>query len=358
MRILILGGTGFIGKPLCHTLASQGHNLCVLSRGKVVPGLPPGVRHIAADRRALVRTADGTNPFGSETVAEIDNFDPETIVDIYAMVAKDDLPVFKFFSARTARYVMLSSCDVYRVMGRLLGIEPGPVINGLQPETAPLREKLYPYRDLMDHAGGSDYDKIPLEKACLEDFEFEGTVLRLPMIYGPGDRQHRFRDMVKHMADQRPAILFPESYANWISTYGFIDNVVAAIALAATHEDAGGEIFNVGDVNDVPQKGWAEAVAREMNWQGEIIAAPPANLPEKRAVLGRGGDFRQDLRIDASKIQSRLGFKASVDFETAIKRLVAYEQDHLGQIASDAFDYEADDASIASFGGKSERPGR
>lgn len=338
MRILVLGGTGFMGKPLCQMLATQGHELAVISRGEKVPNLPAGALHIKGDRFDLAAVA-----------AKIDSFAPETIIDMFAMTAQGDLPVFEFFSQRVSRYVMISSCDVYRSMGRLLGVEPGPVIEGVLDETGPLREKLYPYRDLMDHTGGGNYDKIPLESACLKDYGFEGTVLRLPMVYGPDDRQHRFRDMVKHMADARPAILFPDFTANWTSTYGYVDNVAAAIAAAATHDAARGEIFNVGDVNDLPQKGWAAAIGKQMNWPGEIISARRVDLPEKRAATAAGGNFRQDLRLDTGKIKNLLGFVAPVDFDTALQRMIAYELEHLGEADAGDFDYEADDAFLANY---------
>ena len=36
------------------------------------------------------------------------------------------------------------------------------------------------------------YDKIPVERAVLGNPALPGIVLRLPMVYGPGDRLHRF----------------------------------------------------------------------------------------------------------------------------------------------------------------------
>lgn len=42
MRILITGGTGFIGKTLCPLLASQGHQLVLWTR-QLKPRLPNGV---------------------------------------------------------------------------------------------------------------------------------------------------------------------------------------------------------------------------------------------------------------------------------------------------------------------------
>ena len=61
---------------------------------------------------------------------------------------------------------MLSSGDVYRAYGRMLGTEPGPIEPTPLAEDAPLRSVLFPYRD---KAQGPDdflysYDKIPVEQ--------------------------------------------------------------------------------------------------------------------------------------------------------------------------------------------------
>jgi len=66
MKIVIAGGTGFLGAPLCAALASRGHDVVVLSRGagsrrtfgRVVPWQPDGS---AASGRAWVAEIDGAD---------------------------------------------------------------------------------------------------------------------------------------------------------------------------------------------------------------------------------------------------------------------------------------------------------
>ncbi len=62
-------------------------------------------------------------------------------------------------------------------------------------EDSPLRGQLYPLRS---HASGPEdmlyhYDKILVECELLENTIMPATILRLPMVYGPGDPQHRIR---------------------------------------------------------------------------------------------------------------------------------------------------------------------
>lgn len=325
-----------MGAPLVRTLVAAGEEVAVLSRGERAADLPEGVAHLKGDRFDLA-------PLEKDIAA----FAPDVVIDMLAMTAEKDGPVLSFFSGKCRRYVLISSCDVYRSMGRLLGVEPGDVIEGVLDEEGPLREKLYPYRDLMEHTGGGNYDKIPLEEAVLSGHAYEGTVLRLPMVYGPGDRQHRFRDAVAHMAAGRPAILLPEATASWISSWGYVVNVAAAIAKAATHPAAGGEVFNVVDVNDLTQRDWIEALGAVAGWAGEVVTAEADTLPPKRAAMAAGGNWQQKLQIDGGKLERLTGFERPVGFVESLERTLVWEREGLADLKADAFDFAADDAWLA-----------
>src|SRR5262249_60182889 len=114
--------------------------------------------------------------------------------------------------------------------------DPGPL-----DEDAPLRDMRYPYRGhglSFEHA--DDYDKIPVEQVVMGQPDLAATVLRLPAVYGPGDKGHRLRPYVQRIADGRPAILLGDEQARWRWTRGYVENVAAAITLAITDRRAAG----------------------------------------------------------------------------------------------------------------------
>ncbi|MFI5357320.1 MAG: NAD-dependent epimerase/dehydratase family protein [Opitutales bacterium] len=55
MRILIVGGTVFVGRALTDAAMARGHAVTLLNRGKSAASLPVGVEHLAADRDADLR---------------------------------------------------------------------------------------------------------------------------------------------------------------------------------------------------------------------------------------------------------------------------------------------------------------
>ena len=54
MRILIIGGTRFIGPPIVRSLFDKDHKLTLFHRGKSLVELPKSIEHIIGDRQNLM----------------------------------------------------------------------------------------------------------------------------------------------------------------------------------------------------------------------------------------------------------------------------------------------------------------
>jgi nucleoside-diphosphate-sugar epimerase len=234
--------------------------------------------------------------------------------------------------------VVLSSGDVYRAYGIFHGTEPGPAEPVPLAEDAPLRSVLFPYRAL---AKGPDdllyrYDKIPVERAALGEPALPGTVLRLPMVHGPGDYQHRLYPYVRRMDDGRQGILLDEGLAAWRCTRGYVEDVAAAIALAATDPRAVGRVYNVGEPIARSEADWVRVIGQAAGWRGEVVSMPRGRLPVP-------GDVRQDIVTDTRRIRQELGYREEVPFAEALRRTVAWERQH-PPAEEPPTDYAAEDA--------------
>jgi nucleoside-diphosphate-sugar epimerase len=190
-----------------------------------------------------------------------------------------------------------------------------------------------------------DYDKIPAERVVMGDHELAGTVLRLPMIYGPGDPLHRFRPVVKRIADGRRHILFPDTLAAWHSPRGYVENVAAAVTLAVTDDRAAGGIYNVCEEPSFSELEWARKIASEMHWEGEFVVLPAERTPRH---LLKPGNAAQHWTASSARIRRELGYKEPVAIEEGIRQTLRWELEHPPTDASLAeFDYAAEDAAVA-----------
>ena len=217
MRILVIGGTGFIGPFVVRDLAGQGHDLTVFHRGHAQPDLADSVRRIVGDRNELAAQR-----------SEIERLAPDAVVDFLLSDSGQAQALMDTVRGLTARVIAISSQDVYRAYEVLLRKTPGPLQELPITEESELRTQLHPYnREQLRQTQAAfswvteDYDKIPVEEIILGDRQLPGTVLRLPMVYGPGDPLHRFFPTLKRMDDQRPAILMQEDFATFIPPRGY-----------------------------------------------------------------------------------------------------------------------------------------
>jgi nucleoside-diphosphate-sugar epimerase len=258
--------------------------------------------------------------------------------------------VNRIFSGIAKRVVAISSQDVYRAYGKIIKIETGDPDSLPLTEDSPLRSKLYPYRDKAKTPEDQDYlyDKIRVEKTYMENSELSATILRLPMVYGPGDnRQHRLFNYLKRMDDNRPAIILPEGLAEWRWTKGYVENVAAAIVMAIGDERAAGRIYNVGEPVTLTEEEWIIAIARLAGWRGRIVEVPEDHLP---AGYSWGINPEHRLVVDSSCIRQELGYIEPVSFEEGLRRTIAWERANPPEkIDPKLFDYSAEDALLEAF---------
>jgi len=253
MRILVIGGTKFIGPATVKRLHGMGHDVTVFHRGDTESIDLPDIAHLHSDRQHL---ADFT--------ADFKRLAADVVLDTVAYTDCDAQMVMATFAGVARRIVVLSSMDVYRAYGRVKGSEPGPPDPVPLTEDAPLRASLYP--DAADVPDARDHDNILVERAVRGMPALPGTVLRLPAVYGPHDYQHRLVPYLKRMDDHRPAIVLDAQIARWRWTRGYVDNVAVAIALAVTDERASGRVYNVGEEHALTEAEWCAPSG--MRWGG------------------------------------------------------------------------------------------
>jgi nucleoside-diphosphate-sugar epimerase len=330
MRVVIIGGTRFIGPEVVRQLMKHGHEVTVFHRGQTNDERTARARHILGDRANLPSFRE-----------QFKNLHPDIVLDMLPLNGPDaDLAVASIRGI-VPRVIAISSMDVYRGYGILWNTEKGPIEPTPFGEDSPLRSSTEPH--------GEKHDKIAVERIVMNQPDFSGTILRLPMVYGKNDRQHRLFEYLKRMMDNRPAILMDKARADWRWTRGYLENVAAAICLAITDDRAAGKIYNVGEASALTEAEWVEKIGRCMRWPGKVVIVPKECLPEH---LQSEYNFNQHMEGDTGRIREELGYTEPVQFEEALIRTIAWEQHHPPDtIDPDDYDYEKEDEALETYEG-------
>ena len=166
MRILIIGGTIFVGRHLIVELLEQGHEVTVFHRGKTNNGLFPEAREVLGDREG------GLGVFADE------EFD--WVVDTCGYVPRVVAESARFFKERAKNYLFVSTVSVYPTSGKAGIDETGTVAVIEDPDT-----------EVVD---GRTYGalKALCEQQVLEAFGDRALIPRPGILMGPEDPTDRF----------------------------------------------------------------------------------------------------------------------------------------------------------------------
>jgi nucleoside-diphosphate-sugar epimerase len=322
MRVLVIGGTEFIGRRTVELLTARGDDVLVVHRGQTEPDPPRGT-HLHVERKDFATRK-----------AEVADFRPDAVVDTIALTAPDVDAVLPHLP--DVPIVLLSSMDVYQAWAHILDEGPATVPVPFD-EDGPLRTTRYPYRHLLPDAR-HDYDKLDVEPAYLDR---GGTALRLGMVYGPHDPQRREEPVLRRVRAKRTRI--PTGPGNVLLPRLHVDDAASAIIHALDRPDAAARhAFNIAEDRVYPVNGWIRAVLAAAGHEADLVRVPDQVLPPDLR-LTRG--IEQQFLASTAKAQGLLGWHPD-DPDKGVKRSTRW---HLDNPPADAdTDFSADDEALSA----------
>jgi nucleoside-diphosphate-sugar epimerase len=249
MKVLVIGGSGYIGSHTVEELSRRGHEVCVFARGVTPHRLPRHVTIIRGDRR----TQADLHALRSH------RFD--AAIDINAYTREETQAVINTLDGYVSRFVHLSSLAVCQ---RTSGI---PI-----QESDPL---------VTDPEAGYAYDKAECERALRwahTKNRFPFVCLRPTAVIGPEDRLSRENYFLKRILAGDPVII-PDSGAPPIWAI-YVRDLAAVMVNALTAAGAEGRTYNLSQPDLVSVNDHVENIARVAGTQA-IVAHIPSRLLER-----------------------------------------------------------------------------
>lgn len=225
MRVLVLGGTQFVGRAVAEGLIARGWDVSILTRGRLPVAYGGLVRHYRADRRdpASLRELAG------------ERFD--AVVDVSAYTAADVAPVLDTLRLDGARYVLVSSGAVYAPS------------DAARAEDAPTGEN--------EVWGAYGLGKLEAERLLVAERPQRGcslTILRPAYFYGPGNNLYREAYLFDRLECGHPV---PVPVGGALTQFLHIDDFVRLVVSVLEAEPWEAEAFNCAHPEPV---GWGDLV--------------------------------------------------------------------------------------------------
>ena len=290
MRILIMGGTRFIGVYLTKILLAQGHEVVLFNRGnKPVPA--EGVRQIQGDRQDL-----------AQLKAKLSSESFDAVFDNNGRELSDTQPLVEIFQDRVKHFVYVSSAGVYLPSEQMPHVEGDPV----DPNSR--------------HKGKHQTE------AYLAASGIPWTSIRPTYIYGPGNYNDLEAWFFDRLVRNRP-LLIPENGLHF-TQFGHVKDLASAMASVLGNDRAIGQIYNISGDRFVTFTGLAKLCAQAVGKSAaelELVYYDP-----KQFSFGKRKAFPirvQHFFTDVHKAMKDLHWQLEFDLLSGLKD--SFQNDYL-----------------------------
>jgi nucleoside-diphosphate-sugar epimerase len=311
MRVLMMGGTRFIGVYLTQILVEQGHEVVLFNRGN----------HSAPV--AQIEQIQGDRQDATQLKEKLADRDFDAIFDNNGRELSDTQPLADLFKDRVQHFVYVSSAGVYLPTDQL------------------------PHREGDPTDPNSRHKGKAKTEAYLAQAGLPWTSVRPTYIYGPQNYNDLEAWFFDRIVRDRP-IPIPGN-GKHITQFGHVQDLAAAMAAILGNETAKGKIYNISGDRYVTFDGLAKACAIAAGRSPDALKL--VHYDPKQFDFGKRKAFPirvQHFFADVHNAIADLDWRPQFDLVSGLKD--AFERDYLASKRHEAqIDFSLDDQILQSL---------
>jgi len=307
MKIMVTGANGFVGRVLCSELVKRGVPVCAALRAEVSSDL--------ACCDVIRISGINSNTEWRDSLQEV-----TTVVHLAARVhvMHDDAidPVEEFRKVNVAGTERLARSAAASGVKRLVYVSSIKVNGEATSGETKFTESDVP--SPQDPYGISKMEaELALHRVAAET-GLEIVIVRPPLVYGAGVKGN-FAQILKVLDKGIP---LPLASVHNQRSLVYVENLVDALILCATHPVAAGQTYLVSDGEDVSTPALLRQLGAAMGHPARLFSCPPALLRVAGRMIGKSDQIERllgSLRVNSGKIRCDLNWRPPYTLSGGVK---------------------------------------
>src|SRR4026209_253633 len=317
MKALLTGGAGFIGSHLAETLLAEGHNVLViddLSTGSIdnIASLKkhPAFEYVidtVMNERLMAELIDRVDVVFHLAAAVGVKLIVESPVRTIETNVRGTEVVLSLANKKKKKVLLASTSEVYGLSGDVPFREDGNLVMGATT------------KGRWSYACSKAIDEF-LALAYWREKKLPTIVVRLFNTVGPrqtGQYGMVIPTFVKQALSERPITVYGDGKQS--RCFGYVGDVVGALVNLMDHDDAVGQVFNIGSNQEISILELAQRVKELTQSDSEIVFIPYDEAYEE------GFEDMQRRVPDITKVSGLVGFRPEMSLDGILKTVIDYQ---------------------------------
>ena len=306
MRVLVTGGSGFVGVALCASLSESGHSVRLAQRSANAKS--------GTYDQVVVGQIDAKTDWSAALK------DVEVVIHLAARVhVMDDQsadPLAEFRRINVDGSLNLAKQAAWAGVKRLIYLSSVKVNGEYTLAGHPFKES-----DIANPQDAYGLSKFEAEQGLLliaQETGLEVVIIRTPLVYGQGVKAN-FASMMRAVKRGLP---LPLAAIHNSRSFVYVGNLVSLIATCIQHPAAVNEVFLVSDGCDLSTTQLLKACATALGVKSRLWHVPQRLIESLAALVGKRDVAQRlcgNLQVDITKAQSLLGWAPPIAIAEGLK---------------------------------------